>query len=389
MNIVHTVEFYYPSKGGSQEVVRQLSERMVAMGHTVTVVTTKLPERTSLTHNGVSIVEFEIEGNEVRGYKGDTEAYRRFIKEGKFDVIMNYAAQQWASDLVYDLLPEITAKKIFVPCGFSGLHDPAYAEFFKKMPEILNQYDKTVYLSDSYRDAEFAKKHNIKNMVIIPNGADEREFLTPAANTIKAKLGIDQASRVVFHLGSFTGQKGQPEAIKIFKKSKVNNATLLLVGNIFDVRLYRSTKLKALLFNLNPLNKIKKRTIHVCALNREDTLDALKTAKVFLFPSNIEASPLVLFEACAAKLPFLTSDVGNAKEIIEWTGGGLLLKSSKDDLGQTHVDVPAAAKVLEKVLSDNALHDKLASSGFKAWKKSFTWEKITKEYLAIYGGKSA
>lgn len=367
--------------------MRQLSERMVEMGHSVTVVTTKLPERTSLVHNGVSIVEFEIEGNDVRGYKGDIEAYRKFIREGNFDVVMNYAAQQWASDLVFDLLPKLKARKVFVPCGFSGLHDSLYKDYFKKMPAVLKSYDATIYLSGEYRDAAFAKKHGVKNMVIIPNGADEREFLAPAANLIKGKLEIGHTSRLIFHLGSFTGQKGQPEAMSIFRSAKVNNATLLLVGNIFNVPLYRKSKILAILFNANPRNILRKRRMHVCMLDREDTLDALKTADVFLFPSNIEASPLVLFEACAAKLPFLTSDVGNAKEIIEWTGGGILLKGSKDPIGQMHVDVPAAAKVLEKTMNDDALRARLADSGFSAWKKSFTWQKITAKYAKIYKGE--
>ena len=33
MKILHTVEFYHPSIGGMQEVVKQLSERLVLLGH--------------------------------------------------------------------------------------------------------------------------------------------------------------------------------------------------------------------------------------------------------------------------------------------------------------------------------------------------------------------
>jgi L-malate glycosyltransferase len=35
MKILHCVESYYPSIGGMQAVVRQLSERLVKMGHEV------------------------------------------------------------------------------------------------------------------------------------------------------------------------------------------------------------------------------------------------------------------------------------------------------------------------------------------------------------------
>ena len=81
MKILHTVEFYYPSVGGAQEVVRQLSEHMVRMGHDVTVATTRLPARERLTHNGVKIVEFAISGNRVRGLEGGVDDYRGFLDE--------------------------------------------------------------------------------------------------------------------------------------------------------------------------------------------------------------------------------------------------------------------------------------------------------------------
>jgi glycosyltransferase involved in cell wall biosynthesis len=55
----------------------------------------------------------------------------------------------------------------------------------------------------------------------------------------------------------------------------------------------------------------------ITSLSRIETLAAYHQADLFLFPSNIECSPLVLFESIASKTPFLTTDVGNAKEIIE------------------------------------------------------------------------
>ena len=39
MKILHTVESYLPARHGMSEVVRQVSERLVAKGHEVTVAT--------------------------------------------------------------------------------------------------------------------------------------------------------------------------------------------------------------------------------------------------------------------------------------------------------------------------------------------------------------
>src|SRR5437868_4472631 len=107
VKILHAVESYYPSVSGSPEVVRHLSERMVKMGHDVTVAARKMPERKSLTHNGVKIVEFDIKSgsgfgmSSVHGLKGDTKKYQDFLRSGDFDIVMTYAAQQWTTDLMF------------------------------------------------------------------------------------------------------------------------------------------------------------------------------------------------------------------------------------------------------------------------------------------------
>src|SRR5215470_45474 len=75
LRILHTVQFYWPHTGGAEEVVREISERLVARGHDVTVATTALPERTSREHAGVKIVEFPLSGNLAGGFHGDVTAY--------------------------------------------------------------------------------------------------------------------------------------------------------------------------------------------------------------------------------------------------------------------------------------------------------------------------
>jgi glycosyltransferase involved in cell wall biosynthesis len=134
MKILHAVESYYPSVSGAPEVVRHLSERMVKAGHEVTVACRKLPERKSLKHNGVKIVEFNIRPTSdqgmstVTGLAGETKKYQDFLIRGNWDVIMTYAAQQWSTDLILPILDKIKAKKVIVPCGYSGLYDPMYKQ---------------------------------------------------------------------------------------------------------------------------------------------------------------------------------------------------------------------------------------------------------------------
>jgi len=384
VKILHTVEFYHPSTGGMQEVVKQLSERLAEMGHDITVATTSLPERKKSILNGVKIAGFSITGNTVRGLSGETEKYTDFLLNGDFDIITNFAAQQWATDIALPILDQINAKKVFVPTGFSGLYLPEYKNYFEKMRSWMKKYDMNIFLSNSYRDIDLARENGTDNIMIIPNGAGKDEFISNSGINIRQKLNIPDDHFLVLHVGSHTNAKGHSEAIQIFKKAKIRNSTFVIVANSFGGGCTTSCKWNERLFKFSPKQLTSSKSLIVRSLSRKETVAAYKEADLFLFPSNIECSPLVLFECMASKTPFLTTDVGNSAEIIEWSGGGMLLPTTKDSSGNSNADISGSVNILETLYNDPSLRDKIQEKGFNAWEKRFTWEKISKEYEALY-----
>lgn len=387
MKILHTVEFYHPSVGGMQEVVKQLSERLVKLGHEVTVATTKIPARKEKVLNGVKIAEFEISGNLVRRLNGEVEKYEKFLIDSDFDVVVNFAAQQWATDVALSMLEKIKAKKVFVPTGFSGLYLPEYAEYFEKMKNWLKQYDMNVFLSDDYRDVNFANENGVEKRILIPNGAGEDEFLASGEVDIRKKLGISKDDLLILHVGSHTGVKGHAETIEIFKRAKIRNTTLLIVGNRCGVGgCYLSCNAKKRFFGKMPWRFFDKKKILVAELNRSDTVAAYQAADLFLFPSNIECSPIVLFECMASKTPFLSSDVGNAKEIASWSKSGIILSTNHDQAGYglSKVDLAKSALELTRLAEDKQKRIQMAENGFAAWQEKYSWEKIALEYEKLY-----
>jgi glycosyltransferase involved in cell wall biosynthesis len=384
MKILHTVESYDPSAGGMQEVVKQISEHLVKRGHSVTGATSKHPARTKTSLNGVIIKEFDISGNYANGIKGEIGHYQNYLLNSDFDLITNFAAQQWATDLMLPLLKNLNTKKIFVPTGFSALHTSEYAKYFEKMKEWMKQYDMNVFLSDTYQDIEFARKNDIKNLVIIPNGASEREFNRGEIIDIRKELGIPSAQFLILHVGSHTGIKGHAEAIKIFRQADLNDATFVIVGNVFSRYCYFSCKFKELLFQLNPRNQFRNKHLLIRSLTRDQTVALYKTSDLFLFPSNIECSPIVLFECMASKTPFLTSDAGNATEIIRWSHAGELLPTTKDKRGYSRVDIGQSIKLLERLYQDPETRSAMQEAGFKKWQEQFSWETIAKRYEDVY-----
>ncbi|WP_029621153.1 glycosyltransferase family 4 protein [Pseudorhizobium marinum] len=492
MRLLFCCEFYLPSVGGVQEVMRQIAERLVQRGHDVTVATTRLGDRTFTEHNGVKIAEFGVTGNIVRGMEGEVERYRQFVRSFECDAILIKAAQQWTFDALWPDLDEISARKMFIPCGFSGLFEPSYSDYFEAMPDVLRKFDHLVFYAESYRDTDFARRNGISQFSILPNGASEIEFGVSRDATFRQRNSIPEDSFVLLTVGSLTGVKGHRELLEAFVRLKTNSrhVTFIMNGNpppqpvvvkqgstsdgqntppeagqapslcppvwtratdVFRVegfrgigsrllgrlhhwsrraarfrrlgesvqrvwieegwigirmrllqrigpRLERAGLLRYLSPSAreyaNPLaywmaeaqaQSTAKRLI-VANYSRDELVQAYMAADLFVFASNIEYSPLVLFETVAAGTPFLSVPVGNAEEIARWTGGGIICPAAKDERGYTRVSPAVLAREIAKSIEDPEKLDLLGAAGHAAWKERFTWDAIATRYEVLLRG---
>jgi glycosyltransferase involved in cell wall biosynthesis len=356
---------------------------MVRMGHRVTVFTSAHPQRIAGPINGVSVRAFPIKGNVVDGIIGDVEAYVHAVKNGGFDVVTCFAAQQWSTDAILPHLHTIGAKKVFVPTGFSALHDPRWADYYGKMPAWLAAMDLNIFLSHSYQDIALAKANGLSNHIVIPNGAAAEEFDAPPKHGFRATHGIGVDQPMILHIGSYTGIKGHREAIRMFLRGSTGNAVLVLIGNgvktleryFHSHYSYWGSKLMA---------RIRGKRILFIETDRSHTVDALRQADLFLFPSNVECSPIVLFEAMAAGVPFLSSLAGNAEEIVQWSGGGWTIPGVRSPDQLEHPDVGKGAALLGSLLADTKLRKATGKAGQEAWRERFTWQHIAEQYVAAY-----
>ncbi|HEY0977968.1 MAG TPA: glycosyltransferase family 4 protein [Flavobacteriales bacterium] len=383
LNIAHCVESYAPALGGMPEVVRQLSERMVAMGHRVTVFTSTHPDRRYSELNGVRIVDFPLSGNAVNGIHGDTGPYIDALRNGGFDILTFFAAQQWATDAALPHLHSLPGRKVFVPTGFSLLHDSRYAAYYRRMPEHLRSMDLNIFLSHRYQDIELAKAHGLTNRAVVPNGAASEEFDAPMTYDLRRANGLAANDRVILHIGSYTGVKGHKEALRIFIAADTPDTVLVLVGNNI-ARFEQEFRKHRFHFLDRWRARLRRKRILFLELDRPATVDALRQADLFLFPSRVECSPIVLFEALAAGVPFLATEAGNTAEIVEWTHGGWTMPGRTDARGWIHADIATGAKQLQGLLADDRMRRAAGSAGRKAWNERFTWQHIAETYVDHY-----
>ena len=409
MKILHTVESYLPHRHGMSEVVRQISERLALEGHEIIVATSYSKARKNTNINGVNIKQFNISGNYVKGFTGNINEYKNYLLNTKVDIIVNFAGQIWTTDIALPILNKINSKKIFVPTGFSSLNNPKYEKYYRILEKWISFYDSCIFHSKHYQDYRWALKRKIKNLHIIPNGADEKEFKDIKSKPLFLNKKIPKKNKIVLHVAGYLEKtKGQLDAMQIFNKSKIPNLTLLVISKKFDflsefilllkfflkIIIYPKKQFKLPYLTRLRINKLINiprnislgRQILFLSLNRSDLIKAFINADLLLFPSWEECSPIVILEAAASKTPFLVTDVGNAKEFIRISKGGELLpflqRFSYDC--DAILDQKKSIEIFENLICDNDRLYKLGKQGYQTWYDKFRWSEIYKKYESIY-----
>jgi glycosyltransferase involved in cell wall biosynthesis len=368
MKILHSVQRYDPDVGGSEEVVKQLSEHLVAYGHEVVVATGASERRTSLEINGVRIEEFHCSGNAVEGMRGEVDRYRDFLRGFDADVMMNYAAQIWSTDLVFDLLPSLRMKKVFVPCGYSRLADPLFGSYFAALPEVLRSYDSVVYLSDNYQDARFAREHRLDNGIMIPNAASETEFSTPRKGAFRSKHALGDA-RLVLNVSNHSTLKNHSFFWRCLGKLHEYPLKPVLIGNAYTDGF---RKWLSQCYAQCHLAALRSGALLMEDAPRADVVDAYADADVFLFGSKVECSPLVMFESFASRTLFVTTDCGNVRDY--------------EEIACIVKDEEEAAAVLRDFFSHPEKYRDRVERGHALFLNSLNWDVIARRYESLYRG---
>jgi glycosyltransferase involved in cell wall biosynthesis len=413
--------------------MRQIAQRMAARGHDVTVATSSHPRRQSTVVEGVKIREFRAGGKMVYGLNGQIDEYRNFVSTFEADAILIMAAQQWTFDALWPVLDQIKARKVFIPCGFSGLFEPDFAQYFRQLPDVLRKFDHLIFNAEKYRDIDFARRVGVGNFTVLPNGISEKEFEQEADPQFRQRLGIPDDAFLFLTVGNPIEAKGHRDVVDAFSRLDTNGQSAVLLaiagwpgrglgsagGARFAskasrlIEIVRLEGLRGLTGRLRrrasryrsgepapaaPLESVESMAAKASAmplkrviltdLARQDLIQAYFTADLFVFASRIEYSPLVLFEAAAAGTPFLTVPVGNADEIVRWTGGGILCEASRDDRGYTRVDAETLADAMARCMKDEEALRCMGAKARERSRRAFAWNVVAGYYEDILAGRT-
>ncbi len=88
----------------------------------------------------------------------------------------------------------------------------------------------------------------------------------------------------------------------------------------------------------------------------------------------------------ASATPFLTTDVGNASEIVERFKAGMVLPTNIGKDGFSSPVLGPSAELIELLHRDPVGRRELGNNGRRAWERMFTWSRIASSYEELYVG---
>jgi len=345
MKILFTAENYYPKMSGVPVVVRYLAEGLSERGHQVHVVTRWGVgcEEVSIL-NGVLIHRFHIFANYLKKPCGEIEKYISFIKNGNFDAVIFECSQCVTTDAMLSELMYLNNAKIFHSHGFSGLLLKPF-KFSKSIRSIVantanyilwrkyysskfkkhvSYFDITMCLSEVDSSIDYLSRYAKSFPVVLLNAAQDMFFeknikkgnLTKYVNLISEKYYISVAN--------YNEYKNQLGILKEFYKTTIKDRAMVFVGST------KTSYFKTLLKEKEKLDKKygAHEIVFLCGVQREDIPGIISDAELYLVGSTFEEFSISLIEAMALGIPFVSTNVGNARLL----PGGMTINS----IGELH-----------------------------------------------------
>jgi len=242
------------------------------------------------------------------------------------------------------LIDRFDPKTIYIANGTSWIYE-ALGEIKHRHPEIrivnqvydhqvgwINRYDPSLLL---YLDSHIGINPRIcqayidkgvrpEQVFFIENGTDPDEFNPDEYDqtriiNLKIQLGLPTDTRVVTFASRLNPQKRPLDFIEMARRfSSDPTITFLMVGD-------------------GPLAQVVAAQVHKIGLRNlyqkpfyQPINDILAISDVLVLPSEFEGMPMIIIETLSMGKPVVATDVGNVRDIIERTGGGVVIPQIGD-----------------------------------------------------------
>lgn len=349
-----------PQRRGAEIFALQLSEKLMGLGHEVTVF--------SLFQGDY---QFDYPGKMIR---------LNLPQNGKMDIsgfrVLAKALKEINPDIVQANASETLRMTVGAQFFYRGRFKLIYrnanqmSQFIKNVLQknwnrfLLNQLDGIASVSQSSMDDLIRTFGFDKPIIKIPIGIYPEQI----TESILSPSELSIEGPYLLNMGAWVPEKNQSELIEIYSKSlkkEFSSLKLVLMG---------SGKEESNLRSLIAQHQLNGDVILVP--NQVNPFSILKGAKALVLPSKIEGLPAVILEAMYCKVPVVAYGVGGIPEI---------LKNGKTGFCIAPNDQEGFISAVEEVMEmDAELKAQLLSNAYHLVTTEYTLEKVAAQFEDFY-----
>lgn len=361
MNILFISEDYYPYLSGVPVVVQYLAEGL-SKKHKVHIATSvPLNDKNPITEsvNGVCVHRFIIYRNLAKVLKGDIEGLQQYVMSSCFDVIIIECGQAATTDAILPILDQIKAPCIIHAHGLSGL----LGKPFELKSDFKHTFGNTYNWIRMQRYYRYTFKNACKHFVASISLTSSDSGYAYLAKNINKNYVLGNAAEDMFFqqnceaydwklcgkpylvsIANFSVVKNQIGMMREFYRTKDKGYSLVMIGSHKN-DYYEKMKMEKERLD----QKYGYRSVEILTgINRLYFPSILDGASAYIVSSICEVFSISIIEALARGIPFISTAVGNAKEL----PGGLVV----DSLDQMHI-------AIDNLLADDLKRKKLGKCG--------------------------
>lgn len=405
MKILHIAHGYPPSMGGSQWLVKNLSEHLVSRyGDKVTVFTTvaydteyfwrsdqpEMPVGTEVI-NGVTVRRFAVFNhlNTLRMLLAGV-AYRlhipyndwlRTIYNGPVIFGMARAVASSGADVVLATpFPHLHmyyalagSRRAGIPVVLLGaIHTANTWGYDRKMfYRLMQRADAYIALTTYERDYLTERGVRADKISVIGAGVDANSFARADGTLIRRRYDWG-GDPVVATIGRHSARKRFDVLLAAMSQvwAAHPNTRLLVAG----ARSPYTCQIEKMIGALSP--EQQGRITMIDDFSEEEKPNLLAACDIFVLPSGEESFGIAFVEAWACGKPVIGARSGAIPSVIDEGYDGLLV---------AYQDMDDLAQAILKLLSDPQLRARMGEAGRRKVLENYTWEIVTDRVRELYG----
>jgi glycosyltransferase involved in cell wall biosynthesis len=416
MRILHVAPRYWPALGGAESHIAELSQRLAAEGHAVTVVTTaaqsldafwsrrgQTVSPATAEHEGVRILRFPVryfpmpgivfpagrlliwflsrihapvswlhrfaafapwtpqllEWLESTGEEFDLVGAFSIVFEGLCHGALRYAEQH--------RLPFVLTPFTHLGAGPEpGSDRPSRAYTMRHQLDIARRSAALIAMTPTERSYYTARGVDSKRIHVVGSGVTPSRLLGGDEWAFRRQFGIE--TPIVAYLNALAYDKGATTTIEALRRlwDQGHDVSLVMAGSIMaDVRRYLADlpqPVRDRVTVLGPIDELTKRNL-------------LAACSLLVNPSRIDSFGIVFLEAWLYRKPVIGSTAWGMADVVSDGDDGLLTSFG---------DAEALAAVIARLLRDRDLSTRLGAAGEVKVHTQHTWERTYAMLSRLY-----